>query len=82
MTTTKQRLDKKIETEMQKNIDKIFGDCDYCDLNKSSMICGANLLVPMLLEMVEALKIANTGYNEVSILKVETALNKFEEFLK
>jgi hypothetical protein len=72
MTTTKQRLESKIRK---------YADGES-DRDNKSIIIGANLLAPLLLEMVEALKIANSGYNEFTISKVETALNKFEEFLK
>jgi hypothetical protein len=86
MTTPKQRLESKVR-KLSKEIVKQSYDvpedqmCEW-ESEVDDVQVGANLLAPLLLEMVEALKIANTGYNEVSILKVETALNKFEEFLK
>lgn len=88
MTTTKQRLNEKIKLYA----DKIFpceqpcdsyGVCDNCSYNKR-ILGGANLLAPILLEMVEALECNETFHRLGGIddCKPCLAKGKFEEFLK
>jgi hypothetical protein len=77
MTTTKQRLGEKIE-RISDNVDDY--DCSLAFEN------GANLLAPLLLDMVKALhKVANGNFapNKAWATEVaQDAINKFEEFLK
>jgi hypothetical protein len=90
MTTTKQRLDEKIEQAARGY--RIISQTSACADNGIDFgtIHGANLLAPLLLEMVEALnKTKHLGcdecqshefVNETSI--AQDAINKFERFLK
>jgi hypothetical protein len=76
MTTTKQRLDEKINV-----VAKSYQSND--DIEKlgpaSSYRYGSNLLAPLLLEMVESLKYYQ-GYEHHSAV-ADDAINKFEDFI-
>jgi hypothetical protein len=71
MTTTKQRLDGKIERTAD-NVNDYDGSLAFEN--------GANLLAPLLLEMVECLKYYQ-GYEAISSV-ADDVLNKFEGFCK
>jgi hypothetical protein len=83
MTTTKQRLNNKIEQQAIGCRDE-----GVVDTVVSAHWHGSMFLAPLLLEVVEALKLHDSacrGANiDVKNLKkiTENAINKFEEFLK
>jgi hypothetical protein len=85
MTTTKQRLESKIEKTCNEYVEQRFTDsCDDGDrmiARIASKYSANEILAPLLLEMVDALK-KYKGFGYAETYPADDALNKFEEFLK
>jgi hypothetical protein len=87
MTITKQRLDEFMFLRARENCSNDHKDEGH-ERDKRFYLEGANLLAPLLLEMVETLeKYRNVaGYDQrhsvTQFSEADVMLNKFEEFIK
>jgi hypothetical protein len=86
MTTTKQRLESKIEKTCNEYVEQRFMDsCDDGDrmiARIASKYSANEILAPLLLEMVESMQSIKNNTEDINLkYVVDISLKKFDEFL-